>query len=117
MYQCRSCCKVILRKECPSELHQCDTVKCPSCKRFATSDEHFCFLKKTEPKESSDELIYFDFETEQSSGTHIVNFAVAQYANVAEAVFKGFTACDDFCSWLFTPKHKNYTAIAHNMKG
>ncbi|CAL1278752.1 unnamed protein product, partial [Larinioides sclopetarius] len=22
-----------------------------------------------------------------------------------------------FCSWLFSPIHKNFTAIAHNMKG
>ncbi|GIY23146.1 DNA-directed DNA polymerase [Caerostris extrusa] len=25
--------------------------------------------------------------------------------------------CENFCAWLFTPEHKGFTAIAHNMKG
>ena len=52
-----------------------------------------------------------------SSGEHEVNFAVAQYADGKEEIFAGYQACDNFCSWLFTAKHKGYTAIAHNMKG
>ncbi|GBN97162.1 hypothetical protein AVEN_10440-1 [Araneus ventricosus] len=31
-------------------------------------------------------------------------------------VFKGYDSLKDFCSWLFSPVHKNFTAIAHNMK-
>lgn len=68
-------------------------------------------------KTPSDKLIFFDFETDQSSGTHEVNFAVAQYVDGREEIFKGYTACGDFCKWLFTPRHKGFTAIAHNMKG
>ncbi|GBM11143.1 hypothetical protein AVEN_243014-1 [Araneus ventricosus] len=26
-------------------------------------------------------------------------------------------ACNYFCAWLFSPTHKGFTAIAHNMKG
>ncbi|GIY64709.1 DNA-directed DNA polymerase [Caerostris extrusa] len=26
-------------------------------------------------------------------------------------------SCENFCAWLFTPEHKGFTAIAHNMKG
>lgn len=117
MYQCRACCKVIKRRDCPMEMHKCDHVKCPSCARMVKLSTHRCFLMKISPKKSSEKLIFFDFETDMSSGEHEVNFALAQYANGDEQIFKGYEACNDFCSWLFTAKHKNYTAVAHNMKG
>jgi hypothetical protein len=79
--------------------------------------EHRCHLPAVSPKTPCEKLIFFDFETDQSSGEHVVNFAVAQYADGAEKIFKGYTACEDFCAWLFSPMHKGYTAIAHNMKG
>ena len=44
-----------------------------------------------------------------SSGEHEVNFAVAQYADGKEEIFAGYHACDNFCSWLFTAKHKGCT--------
>ncbi|KFM66257.1 hypothetical protein X975_14126, partial [Stegodyphus mimosarum] len=31
VYQCRDCCQVIRRRDCPKELHKCGTTKCPSC--------------------------------------------------------------------------------------
>lgn len=117
MYQCRDCSKVILRRNCPRESHICGTIFCISCKKWIVSTEHFCFLRKETPKVSSEKLIFFDFETDQSSGTHIVNFALAQYADGTEIYFKGYSACDEFCTWLFAPKHKGFTAVAHNMKG
>lgn len=61
--------------------------------------------------------MFFDFETDQSTGEHLVNFAVAQYFNGEEKIFKGYQACDEFCCWFFSRKHKGYTAVAHNMKG
>ena len=62
-------------------------------------------------------LIFFDFETDQESGEHVVNFAVAQYFNGEKKMINGYNACKDFCDWLFTHQHKGFTAIAHNMKG
>lgn len=108
---------MIRRRDCPKELHRCGTTKCPSCQKFVITAEHQCYLEKVDPKTPSDKLIFFDFETDQSSGTHEVNFAVAQYADGREEVFRGYNACADFCAWLFSPRHKGYTAIAHNMKG
>lgn len=117
IYQCQICCKVILRRQCPRESHRCGTMKCPSCNKFVVAEDHQCYLQRTPPKKASDSLIFFDFETDQSTGEHLVNFAVAQHANGEEEVFRGYTACQDFCAWLFDPKHTGYTAIAHNMKG
>lgn len=79
--------------------------------------EHRCYLRLEPPKDASERLIFFDFETDQSFGEHHVNFAVAQYADGGETIFKGYNACSEFCSWLFSFKHKGFTAIAHNMKG
>lgn len=108
---------MIRRRDCPKDLHRCGTAKCPSCDQYVVTADHLCYLRQVDPKDPSEKLIFFDFETDQSSGTHLVNFAVAQYADGREEIFKGYTACDDFCSWLFTPRHKSFTAIAHNMKG
>lgn len=117
IYQCRICCKIIRRTECPPELHRCGTTKCPSCKKYVIAAEHQCFLRVIPSHEPSDKLIYFDFETDQSSGEHIVNLAVAQYVDGNENIFRGYKACDDFYSWLFTATHKGFTAVSHNMKG
>ncbi|XP_055924592.1 uncharacterized protein LOC129956687 [Argiope bruennichi] len=90
MYQCRNCGKVVLRRICPMNMHKCGTSRCPSCKQFVNVLEHRCFLEVVSPKMPSDKLIFFDFETDQSSGTHEVNFAVAQYSNGEETIFRGF---------------------------
>ena len=47
----------------------------------------------------------------------IFNFAIAQYVNGTEFVFKGYDALKQFCTFLFTMEHKGFTAIAHNAKG
>lgn len=99
------------------DMHRCGTSKCQMCDQFVVSENHLCYLRQISPKTASENIIFFDFETDQSSGTHIVNFAVSHYADGREVVFKGYAACADFCTWLFTHKHKGYTAIAHNMKG
>ena len=69
------------------------------------------------PKKPNDKLIFYDFETDFSSGEHVVNFAVAQYSDGTEFVFKGYNALHEFCEFLFSMDHKGFTAIAHNAKG
>ncbi|GBN71261.1 hypothetical protein AVEN_229709-1 [Araneus ventricosus] len=39
MYQCRDCCKAILRHNCP-KLHKCGTMKCLSWKHYVDASEH-----------------------------------------------------------------------------
>ncbi|GFR08216.1 DNA_pol_B_2 domain-containing protein [Trichonephila clavata] len=116
LYQCRKCCKVILRKACPRSQHQCGEKRCPSCKKVV-AENHMCYLQKESAKKSNEKLIFFDFETDQSTGEHIVNFVVSQYLDGTEFVCEGYNAIDKFCKYLFSPQHKGFTAIAHNMKG
>ena len=42
------------------------------------------------PKTPCDKFIFYDFETDFSTGEHIVNFAIAQYVDGTEFVFKGY---------------------------
>ena len=111
------CSRVIRRRNGPRGAHRCETVRCPSCCLFVNPMEHRCFLLKIEPKKPSEKIIYFDFETDQELGEHVVNFAVAQYFEGGEEVFSSYSVCEDFCGWLFREKHKEYTAVAHNMRG
>ncbi|KAG8192310.1 hypothetical protein JTE90_002131 [Oedothorax gibbosus] len=116
VYQCRKCCKRIERKECPKEKHRCDEIKCRGCKQYVKGD-HLCFIEKKEPKKPNNHLLFFDLETDQSSGEHKVNFAVAQYADGSQKVFEGETALHDLCHFFFKSGHKGFTCIAHNLKG
>ena len=62
-------------------------------------------------------LVFYDFETDFSSGEHVVNFAVGQYSDGTEFVFKGYDALHEFCEFLFSIDYKGFMAIAHNAKG
>lgn len=96
--------------------HICGQVKCKGCKQFV-SPGHLCYLERITPKPPTDKLMFFDFETDKTSGGHIVNFAVAQYMNGEEFVCSGRDTLNQFCTFLFDSKHKGFTAIAHNLKG
>lgn len=74
-------------------------------------------MQKVKAKVPNEKIMYFDFETDQSTEEHIVNFAVTQYYDGSERIFEGYGALDDFCRFLFSEKHRGYTLIAHNMKG
>ena len=86
------------------------------CKEYVLSD-HLCYMQTELPKKTNNNLIFYDFETDFSSGEHVVNFAVAQYADGTEFVFEGYPALHEFCKFVFSTKHKGYCLIAHNAKG
>ena len=43
-------------------------------------------MQLEEPKKPNDKLLFYEFETDQSSGEHIVNFAVMQYEDAWKRV-------------------------------
>ncbi|XP_028413630.1 uncharacterized protein LOC114536480 [Dendronephthya gigantea] len=113
-FKCRTCFSTVQRKR--QNEHRCGERVCHICNEFVLSD-HLCYMQKESPKEPNENLIFYDFETDFSSGEHIVNFAVAQYFDGSEIIFKGYSALNEFCEFLFSMKHKGFTAIAHNAKG
>ena len=62
-------------------------------------------------KAQTDQYMFYDFETQQDMGVHIVNDVNIQdfYGNEYT-----FNTIDDFCKFVF--QHKNYMFIAHNAK-
>ncbi|XP_053390656.1 uncharacterized protein LOC128553502 [Mercenaria mercenaria] len=111
--------------------------KCKYCKKIV-EQSHDCYIPKyTSPeKEEPPDVpfIFYDFECRFDTGEHIPNFCVAQRAcgdcirkplseccmrcdEEREVIFRGDHTLSSFCTWLFNPKHKGATAIAHNAQG
>ncbi|KAJ8029050.1 putative DNA polymerase [Holothuria leucospilota] len=83
--------------------------------------------------ETPHKYIFFDFETIQETGTHVPYLCVAQMVcelclsepfeeecqscEEKQVVFKGVETKRQFCEWLLSPKRRNATCIAHNLKG
>ena len=57
--------------------------------------------------------MFYDLETQQSTGTHVVNYVNAQDFNGDEYTFENI---DSFCKFVFNSKQEGYTFIVHNAK-
>lgn len=112
-FRCKQCNSTVVSER--KSRHRCGEYRCPICKDMVLSD-HKCFMQRQDPKQPSEKLLFFDFETDQSSNEHVVNFAVSQDFQGETCVFEGYDALDEFCSFLFDEEHKDYAAIAHNAK-
>ncbi len=112
-FKCDVCSVTVERKR--QDEHRCGECKCHICKEFVMSD-HLCFMQNEAGKKPNEKLMFYDFETDFSSGEHVVNFAVAQYADGTEFVFRGYGALHEFCEFLFSTEHKGFIVIAHNAK-
>lgn len=116
-YECKNCHRIFETSKEPKAMHKCWYSTCVSCKKYVQISNHLCYMGKIQAKTPSDKLIFFDLETDQSNGEHIVNYAIAQYANGQENVFSGYDALEKLCKFLFRKEHKGYRVIAHNLKG
>ena len=104
--------------------HKCGKI-CQICNETVDAIFHKCFLKKTAFKEPSDLLLFFDYETDQSSGVHIPIYWHATWYDPSSDSWleKHFwikdhpVINDEVGKFLFAPQFRNYTLIAHNMKG
>lgn len=68
-------------------------------------------------KTYTEKYLFFDFECTQETGKHEPNLCIVHDFDGNEKIFQGPTTLKDFGNWLFSHKHKHYTAIAHNAKG
>ncbi|CAH0391289.1 unnamed protein product [Bemisia tabaci] len=61
----------------------------------------------------TEKYLFFDYEAQQETGIHIPNLVIVHdfYGNKHE-----FKTNDDFCKWLISKEHRNYTCIAHYAK-
>ncbi|GFR15723.1 uncharacterized protein TNCT_434871 [Trichonephila clavata] len=56
LYQCKKCCKVILRKVCLEVNINVEKKRCPSYKKVV-AENHMCYLQKESAKKSNEKLI------------------------------------------------------------
>ena len=64
-------------------------------------------------KTRTTKYMFYDLETQQDTGTHIVNYVNAQDFDGNEFTF---STIGDFCKFVFNDEHKGYTFVAHNAK-
>ena len=123
LVKCKQCNKVVKRNLARPESHNCGLVRCVVCQKYVDSEAHRCYMQPersriSERAESDDlfdseadetndndstynQLLFFDFECIQESGTHIPNICVVHDEAGNEHVFRGENTKDDFCEWLF----------------
>jgi len=92
--------------------HVCGEHLCHICKEFVPAD-HLCFMQNESVKPPTEQLIFFDVETDQSSSEHIVNYVVAKDFHDNCKVFEGYDALDKFCEYLFDENHRGFSVISH----
>jgi hypothetical protein len=112
------CSKCNTNVKCARDKHECGGAAVNKCLHCGEDygNKHVCYINSLEVSDTmGGRLIYFDFETTQYLGPHIVNLGVAMYSD-SEEVFQ-FTTIGSFCRWLFRKEHNGVTAIAHNGKG
>lgn len=113
--------------------HICGYVTCSNCKSYCDPKTHTCYMLPVETKGGTctretpctgpkrdwclccktrtTKYMFYDLETQQNTGTHVVNYVNAQDFDGNEYTFE---TIDSFCEFVF--EHKGYTFIAHNAK-
>jgi len=117
MYKC-GCCKETMYDliKFPKDEHKCGDYWCKNCNCKANRNTgHKCYMMPKPIKNHSTDYIFFDFEAEQETGEHNVNYSISEYFDDDEKI-EHFNL-DDMCNWLFQEKHKGYSVIAHNGRG
>ena len=117
--KCEKCGKSMEVRKLGPKGHLCGK-KCPTCGLVLNeTDEHKCYIQKTEQTEESqyNELLFFDLECTQENGIHKANLCIVHNEAGDEWIFQGNTTIKDFCEWLFTKEHQDCIVVAHNFQG
>lgn len=116
VFKCPECKKFYDKSKYRMEEHRCGDTWCKNCDcKINTNDGHKCYMFPKAPNKTDTKYIFFDFECSQDTGTHVVNYCIAQYYDSDE--IHEFLTLESFCEWVFQEDHKNYTVIAHNGRG
>ena len=120
VWKCLSCNRNVRGARDKHVCGEHNKTKCRHCKvEVDITKHHTCYITAVEVVDEvalrAEPYIFFDFETTQYLGPHVVNLAVAMYAHSDEPfVFKDLTS---FCEWLFREEHSKCTVFAHNGRG
>src|SRR5438093_10594873 len=91
-WYCKDC-KIVMNKQyVKPENHQCGEYKCSICSKLVLpiinengeskrDRTHKCYIMRNEIPKVGKKYVFFDFETDQSTGTHEVNYCIAKIIN------------------------------------
>lgn len=123
-WKCQKCLVVFQRPKKPNakpckgfntpEKHVCHDIWCMNCYDYA-SKHHECFVKPLKAQKLYEKYVFADFETDQSSGEHVVNLAVTIEFDGTE--WPVFYNIHDWVQHMLLPDHKGKTFIFHNGRG
>jgi hypothetical protein len=71
-------------------------------------------LQNVKLKKPSEKYLWFDIESDQSTGEHVPNHI---HTIDFDGTERGFWTTDNFCKWVFTTEHKDFAFISHFGKG
>ena len=118
-----------------NKVHICGYSECSNCRVYCDMHEHKCYMKMKkcmggnctgdngcngENKKCyscqtrTDKYMFYDFETNQETGTHVVNWVDCEDFHGNQNTFE---TIDEFCQFIFNKKYSCFTFIAHNAKG
>ena len=103
--------------------HVCSVKLCAICKQ-KTSDstegeenKHLCYMRKKTAnsieKINQKKIVFFDFETSQTTGIHIPVLVVAQLADGSQKMWYGHDCAVKFLLHFRQNKHRHTTFISH----
>jgi len=133
VYKCIECNKIVLR----NKEHDCGYSECRNCKQEVKINEHQCYMqrriskggkcidrddcykcykgnKKYQDCTYTEKYMFFDYEAQQETGTHIANKIIAHDFDGNKIMFD---TNEEFCKHIISSKYKGYTFIAHYAKG
>ncbi|KAL4131304.1 hypothetical protein QTP88_008637 [Uroleucon formosanum] len=131
VYKCIDCNRIVLRD---TDHKYCGYSKCRNCKEYVKINEHQCYMQSRITKGGkclvgctkcggtnkpyqctfTEKYLFFDYEAQQETGTHIANKIIAHdfFGNKIM-----FDTNEEFCKHVISEEYKGYTFIAHYAKG
>ena len=142
IYWCSKCGKRVIKQRTESGMyesyaevknrHRC-SIKCNLCKREKESI-HKCYMLRQSFKDPVRKLMFFDFETDQSSGVHLPIYCFIKWVVIAvkqnqeteteEIIETGekefgvhYAVCKEVGDFIISKRFDGFTCIAHNLRG
>lgn len=138
-YKCDGCNVIVQRN---NDSHKCGFGTCTNCHQIDIDlTKHECYMTKKEGKGGycssnctcngrsrtklkgcsyTEKYVFYDYEAQQDSCTHIPNLVIAHDFDGRKHIFPtddNGSANDKFCKWALNEEQKGTTYIAYNAKG
>ncbi|KAE9530087.1 hypothetical protein AGLY_011549 [Aphis glycines] len=138
VYKCIDCNRIVLRDK--KHKHKCGYSECRNCLEEVKINKHQCYMQHRSQKGGkcingcckcdkkipnikgnrnrlcsyTEKYLFFDYEAQQETGTHIANKIIAHDFEGNKIMFD---TNEEFCKHVISEEYRGYTFIAHYAKG